>query len=154
MKLDGSEDHLGRGDVVRFWLELDTPSKRAQALEQIEEQWVTGALRWGNRRDVLHPFPVRGQLDEHVEGHEDERTFVYGCPWSDREEPSSDEEVTTAKGCVGGLSSSLTDVKAVAVGKVCECARQADDMLQIARGLGNAHVVAAHATPESGQEAT
>ena len=67
-KLDGSEDHLGRGDDPRFWLELDMPSKRAQALAQIQDQLVTGALRWENRGDVLEPFHARGQLDEYLAG--------------------------------------------------------------------------------------
>ena len=60
VKLDGSEDHLGRGDALRFWSEQDMPSKRKQALAQIEYQWATGALRWENRGDVLEPFPAHG----------------------------------------------------------------------------------------------
>ncbi len=43
---------------------------------------------------------------------------------------------------VGVMRSGLSAEQAVAVGEVCERVRQVDDMLNIARGLGNARVVA------------
>ena len=99
-------------------------------------------LTWAKRAQVLESFLARGQLDEYMEGQEDEGTLVDGCPWSDGEEPSSDEDAATLSVPVGGMRSCLTDVQVVAVGEVCERVRQVDDMLNIARGLGNAHVVA------------
>ena len=118
VNLDGSEDHFGRGDALRCWLELDMPRKRKQALAKIEEQSAAGAVRWENRAEVLEPFLARGQLDEYMEGQEDEGTLVDGCPWSDGEEPSSDEDAATLSVPVGGMRSCLTDVQAVAAGEV------------------------------------
>ena len=140
VKLDGSEDHLGRGDALRFWLELDMPRKRQEAVAKVEEQWAAGELTWENRALLVDPFPARGQLDEYMEGQEDEGALVDGCPWSDREEPSSDEDDSARSASVGVMRSGLSAEQAVAVGEVCERVRQVDDMLDIARGLGNAHV--------------
>ena len=118
------------------------PRKRALAMSQVREQWEAGTLRWENHRDVLHPFPARGQLDEYAERQEDEGNHHEGHAWSERDGPSSKEDTDIGRHCVGGVTPSLTIAQSVAVGEVCERVRQVDDMLEIARGLGNAHVVA------------
>ena len=70
--LDGSEDHLGRGDAARLWMDADMPRKRAAALADVDARWAVGALTWDKHRDLIAAFPQRGQIDEHVEGQEDE----------------------------------------------------------------------------------
>ena len=121
VKLDGSEDHLGRGDALRFWLELDMPRKRQEAVAKVEEQWAAGELTWENRALLVDPFPARGQLDEYMEGQEDEGALVDGCPWSDREEPSSDEDDSARSASVGVMRSGLSAEQAVAVGSLRTC---------------------------------
>ena len=46
VKLDGSEDNLGRGDAVRFCVELGMPRKRALAVSQVQVLWAAGKLLW------------------------------------------------------------------------------------------------------------
>ena len=109
------------------------PRKRALAVSQVQELWAAGKLRWESHRDVLHPFLARGQLDEYVEGQEDESTHQDCYPWSERDGLASEEDAGTTGSCVGGVPRSLTDAQAVAVGEVCERVRQVDDMLESAR---------------------
>ena len=138
--LDGSQDHLGCGDAARFWAEAGMSRRRTLAIAEVDAAWNAGNLRWDNHRDVIAPFPHRGQLDEYKEGQEDEGTARGAEPGSDREEPTDDEEPPPAVLAVAG-SVKLTEEQRIEVGKLTERLRQVDNMLGIARDFGNAHVV-------------
>ena len=74
MALDGSQDHLGRGDAARLWVEARISQKRAAAIADVDALWAAGTLTWESRRDVIESCPRRGQVDMHREGQEDEGT--------------------------------------------------------------------------------
>ena len=90
--LDGSEDHMGRGDAARFWAECGMTSKRASALADVNARWSDGSISWERHRELIQELPRRGQLDVYAEGQEDEGTHSGPQAWSDREDPSEDED--------------------------------------------------------------
>ena len=121
--LDGSEDHLGRGDAARLWLEADMPRKRAAALGDVDARWSVGVLTWDNHRDLVASFPHRGQLDEYVEGQEDEGEAPMGAPWTDREDVSGDSEDAHAE-ARQSREIFMTDDQLVQVGEISERLRK------------------------------
>jgi hypothetical protein len=138
--LDGSEDHLGRGDAARLWVEADMPRKRAAALADVDAMWSAGSLTWDKHRDLIAAFPPRGQIDEYVEGQEDEGEPPRGEPWTDREDASGDSEDVHGKVRRSG-ERFMTDDQLVQVGDISERLRKVEDVLAGARELGNPHVV-------------
>jgi hypothetical protein len=138
--LDGSEDHMGRGDAARFWAECGMTSKRASALADVNARWSDGSISWERHRELLQEFPRRGQLDVYAEGQEDEGTHSGPQAWSDREDPSEDEDDTHVL-AFAEAGPPLSDQQRLQLGDVAERMRQVDDMIAIARSHGNAHIV-------------
>ena len=58
-KLDGTEDHLGRGAAAKLWSDLRMDRHRAQAMADVEEEHAVGRLRWRDVRSLLEDFPPR-----------------------------------------------------------------------------------------------
>ena len=84
--------------------------------------------------------PPQSQLDEYKEGQEDEGEAPGGEPWSDREGPSEEED--EAAGIVREVSrAGLSEQQQLEVGDITERLRHVDDMLALAHGFGNPHVV-------------
>lgn len=85
------------------------------------------------------PFPRRGELDVYAEGQEDEGTAMVANAWSEREGPSSDEADVEAGDAA--TRRPLTEEQLVVLGEVSERLRQVDEMLTVAKDLGNPHVI-------------
>ena len=66
--------------------------KRATTTRDVEGLRASRNLPWESVQDLVVPFPRRGVLDEYVEGQADEVDAPGGPAWSDREEPSTEEE--------------------------------------------------------------
>ena len=100
-KLDGSEDHLGRGTAKKLFDELRMDRLREQALADVEDEWRAKRLGWQNVKRVIEPFPKRGELDSLVEGMDDEgdpdEIERGALAWNDKDDLSeSDTEQAAA----------------------------------------------------------
>jgi hypothetical protein len=149
--LDGSQDHLGQGDAMKFWKQLDMGTKRAAAMQDVAANHANHTLTWATVPTCVHPFPKRGTLDTYVDGQDDEGEAPGGQAWSDREDPSTEEEVSDD--CAGGpsagelmtgigsTSTALSQQQALVVGEVTERIRQVEDMIVQAHAFGNPHIV-------------
>ena len=115
-------------------------SKRASALVDVDARWKDGTISWERHREPIERFPCRGQLDVYAEGQEDEGRHAGPQAWSDREDPSEDDDeahepvYTTA-------APPLSNEQRLQLGDVVERMRQIDDMIALARTHGNAHIV-------------
>ena len=122
--LEGTEDHLGRGMAKKIWDDLDMPALRAQAVQDIRDEWHAGRLRWRDVPRILEPFPRRGQLDVYVEGQEDEgdpdEIQSHALAWNDREDVSSMEggdevDLPAAEEAAGTVVGALNEAQKVQV---------------------------------------
>jgi hypothetical protein len=114
--LDGSEDHLGRGDAVRFWQELHMDKLRRQIMADVADEHAAGRLPWtyDTVQSLLEDFPARGQLDRLEEGQDDEGETVeenQGFLWDDNVEAvSPDVSDAESQGEADGVSALADDL--------------------------------------------
>jgi hypothetical protein len=94
--LGGTEDAEGAGDAKLLWDKLGVFSRRELVVKDVREEIREGRLPWTHEAvyaKLVAAFPKRGQLDEYIEGQEDEGYSVAedrGALWDDRADPSPD----------------------------------------------------------------
>ena len=73
---DGTEDDIITGDAKVFWDELDMRHKLKDALQEIEDEWHAGNLRWNFKTvmSLIEPYPKRRKLHKWTTGRDDEAT--------------------------------------------------------------------------------
>ena len=155
--LDGSEDHRGRGPARELWYELDMASLRAQVIRDVDEEFHAKRLTWNMCPTLIEAFPARGQLDQYIEGQEDEGDpdeidRQVAC-WDDRAgtaNPVSDAEdadetaLAVEQADVAGASASSGDLSAeqqVVLAEEESRIQKLDAMLEDARALGRPRIV-------------
>ena len=63
--LNGDEDHLIVREAKVFWDRLDMPTKREQAIHDVDVEFNAGRLRWNATalRSLIAPYPKTGHMD-------------------------------------------------------------------------------------------
>jgi hypothetical protein len=64
-RLDGSEDHRGSAPLRRFWMQLQLPALREQAIGDLKRRCADGSFTWTKAgvKDLIVPFEKTGFLD-------------------------------------------------------------------------------------------
>ena len=105
--LDGSQDHLGRGSAKELWDKIHMRDYRTQVLADVREAHAAGELTWSyaSVQKLIEVFPTRGEMDQYVEGQDDEGELVdvdQGYPWDDAvaQSPDRSDDEDTADGAL------------------------------------------------------
>ena len=101
-KLDGTEDHQGRGPAKQIWDDMRMDRLREQVLADVDGEFHAGRLRWRAAKAIIQDFPKRGELDQYLEGMEDEGDpddiALAAAAWRDDAElPGESESETEAQ---------------------------------------------------------
>ncbi|MFM7988085.1 MAG: hypothetical protein ACKPKO_53105, partial [Candidatus Fonsibacter sp.] len=68
-------------------------AKRSAAIAEVDRKYLAGELSCDTVNSLVRRFPVRGVLGQYAHGQKYEGEPPGGQSWSDREEPSSADEV-------------------------------------------------------------
>ena len=87
--IEGREDKEGGGDAKKLWDQLGLLPRRTQVVQDVRQEIQAGRLAWTLEavyEKLVAAFPKRGQIDQYIEGQEDEGCLVaedQGALWDD-----------------------------------------------------------------------